>query len=150
MLKASFGCHLPQIPALRASITTLSQKNQNPIPWEQLPDLLVECDPVPTGDERRGTGYSITVIAMRVAEMTELTMNVHIAKPIVRSILKFDGERMIPAVESTPHANVMIYDSTYEGAELISKFMDADSEDTEAQKFGQGADWREDSAAFNK
>ena len=41
---------------------------------------------------------------------------------------------MIPAVESTPHANVMIYHSTYEGAELITKFMDVDSDDTEARR----------------
>ena len=37
-------------------------------------------------------------------------------------------------MESTPHANVMIYISTYEGAELITKFMDADSDDTEARR----------------
>ena len=41
---------------------------------------------------------------------------------------------MLPAVESTPHSNAMIYNSTYEGAELITKFMDADSDDTEARR----------------
>ena len=44
---------------------------------------------------------------------------------------------MVPAMESTPHTNVMIYNSTYEGPELITKFMDAGSDDTASpQKFG--------------
>ena len=34
-----------------------------------------------------------------------------------------------PAAESAPHANVKIYNSTYEGAELISEFMDDQSID---------------------
>ena len=74
------------------------------------------------------------VIAMTIAAMTELTMNTEVAKPIARSILEFDGGRMTPAVESNPHSNLMIYNSTFDGAELITKFADADSEDTEARR----------------
>ena len=41
---------------------------------------------------------------------------------------------MDPAVESTPHASAMIFNSTYEGATPIAAFMDDDSMDTEARR----------------
>ena len=55
-------------------------------------------------------------------KMRELTLNAE------------NGRRMEPAVESTPHANAHIHSSTYEGAELITKFMDDESEDAMARR----------------
>ena len=52
----------------------------------------------------------------------------------MESILEFDGPQMDPAVESAPRANTKIYNSTCEGAELMPKFMDDDSEDTRARR----------------
>ena len=46
------------------------------------------------------------VIAMRLAVQTELLLNAEVDKPTVKTILKFAGDRVIPAVESDPHADV--------------------------------------------
>ena len=55
-------------------------------------------------------------------------------KPTLEEILEFNGPRMDPAAESTPHANTQIYNSTREGAELMPKFMDDDSEVARARR----------------
>ena len=41
---------------------------------------------------------------------------------------------MCPAVMSTPHANTQIFGSMHEGAELIPKFMDTESEDIQFRR----------------
>ena len=74
------------------------------------------------------------VIAMRIAAMRELSTNTETAKPTLESILDFNGLKMDPAGESTSRANTQIFNSTHEGAELIPKFMDDDSEDTRARR----------------
>ena len=60
------------------------------------------------------------VITMRVAAPKEMKLNVEVDKPTLQMILEFDGERMEPAVESTPHTNAMIFNSTYEGVSQLS------------------------------
>ena len=67
------------------------------------------------------------VITMRIAAMNEIQMNVEVDKPTLQMVLEFNGVRMAPAVESTPHANAMIFNSTCEGAALIADFMDDNS-----------------------
>ena len=74
------------------------------------------------------------VISMRTAALRELQNNVVVEKPTMESILEFDGLRIDPTVESTPHANTQVYNSTYEGARLIPRFMDDDSDDTMARR----------------
>ena len=71
------------------------------------------------------------VITMRIAVMKETWMNVEVDKPTLQMVLEFNGDRMAPAVESTPHANAMIFNSTYEGATPITDFLDDNSMDTE-------------------
>ena len=51
-------------------------------------------------------------IAMRIAAAKELTVNVEIDKITLKSVLGFDGEGMMPAVESTPHANVPLWSTS--------------------------------------
>ena len=63
------------------------------------------------------------VITMRIAAMNEMKLNVEVDKPTLQTILEFEGERMEPAVESTPHTNAMIFNSTYEGAKPIVEFI---------------------------
>ena len=48
-------------------------------------------------------------------------------------VLEFNADRMAPAVESTPHANAMIFKNAHEGATPITDFMDDNSMDTEAR-----------------
>ena len=90
---------------------------------------MVGRDPVPTGNERQNV-----VIATRIAAMRELMTSTETETPTMESILEFNGPRMEPAAESTPHANTQVHNSTYEGADLISQFMDDDSEDMRARR----------------
>ena len=74
------------------------------------------------------------VISMRIAAVSETRLNNEVSKPTLQTALEFGGERVEPAAESTLHTNVMICNSTYEGAELMSEFLDDDSMDTEARR----------------
>ena len=76
--------------------------------------------------------------------MRELATNTEAEKPTMESKLEFNGPKMDPAMESTPHANTQIYNNTYEGAELMPNCMDDDSEVT------QGADRHGDTIAIVK
>ena len=67
--------------------------------------------------------------------MRELATNIDTEKPTMESILEFNRPQpRDPTVESMPHANTQAYNSTYEGADLLSKLMDDDSEDTRARR----------------
>ena len=55
-------------------------------------------------------------LPMRIAAMKEMQMKAEAEKPPLQMVLEINGDRMDPAVESTPHANAMIFSSTYEGA----------------------------------
>ena len=45
------------------------------------------------------------VIALKIAAIREITMNDEVAKPTLPSVLEFGGDRVEPAVVSTPHTN---------------------------------------------
>ena len=91
------------------------------------------------------------VIAMRIAATKEMKLNNDVSKPTLQTVLEFGGERAELAVESAPHTNVMIYNSTYEGAELIADFMDDEFVDTEASRaWPENKLVNRDSAAFDE
>ena len=80
------------------------------------------------------SGVTLCPLEMNDVELAENVVIAMRNKITLKSVSEFDGERMMPAVVSTPHASVMTYNSTSEGAELITKFVDDDSEDTEARR----------------
>ena len=53
-------------------------------------------------------------LAMRIAAMKEIQMNIEAEKPTLQMVLEFNGDPMDPAVEAIPHANAMVFNSTYE------------------------------------
>ena len=53
-------------------------------------------------------------------------------KPSIADVLEFQGAKMECAVESTPHEETRIYSSILEGGNLMQKFEESESQDTQA------------------
>ena len=71
------------------------------------------------------------VIAMRIATMKEMMHNAEVDKPTLQTVLEIEGER----VGNQLRIRVwMIYNRTYEGADLIAELTWNDPMDTEAQR----------------
>ena len=66
---------------------------------------------------------------MRFAAFKELTGE-GVLQPSLKAILKYQGGRIIPAVESTPREITTIYASTFEDSCEIEKFKIQPSPDT--------------------
>ena len=71
---------------------------------------------------------------MRYAAIREMYLNTKVQKPSLEGILEFKGDRMACTVEATPHPDARIYQSTYEGGEVMQEFEVENADETKDQK----------------
>ena len=57
------------------------------------------------------------VITMRIAALKEIKGGGEVARPSLKTILEYQGDRVTPAVESTPHEIATVYAGAFEGIE---------------------------------
>ena len=69
---------------------------------------------------------------MRYAAIKEINLNTQVQKPSIADVLEFQGAKMECAFESTPHEETRIYSSMLEGGNLMQKFEESESQDTQA------------------
>ena len=74
------------------------------------------------------------IIEVRLAAIREMSTNSECQRPSLQKVLELAGESMALAPESTPHANTMVFSSTFEGAQPLAKFASDDSVDAISRK----------------